>query len=205
MCYYRCPNCGVTVYGAGTGSMRSVCPHCSAALSGTDRIYERERRAAAIIRSFAAEPSAASVARRALETLLWNLEDAEFQTAALLMSELITNSVGHSGTGPHGVIRVEITLTESLIRVQVDDEGAGFVPVARTAASPLDSHWGLHLVDELSARWETCTAPHTSVWFELDRVPTAAPICEASSCGRGRRPHRSSHRVRCLTSIRHAR
>jgi anti-sigma regulatory factor (Ser/Thr protein kinase) len=174
MCYYRCPDCGVTVYGAGTRFTRSLCPHCAAPLSSTDRIYDRERYAAAITRRFAAEPSAAPAARRALETLLWNLEDAEYELAALLMTELITNSIEHSRTGPGGAVRLDVSLTESLIRIRVGDEGPGFVPAARTAASPLDSHWGLHLVDELADRWDADARPTTSVWFELDRVPSAA-------------------------------
>jgi anti-sigma regulatory factor (Ser/Thr protein kinase) len=153
-----------------------VCPECSVPLSGTDQIYPRERRAPTITRCFQAEPSAAAAARRGLETLLSDLEDAEFQVAALLMTELIANSIEHSGTGPHGAVRLEISLTESLIRIQVDDEGPGFVPAQRTAASPLYSHWGLHLVEELADRWEVTAAPNTSVWFELDRVPPAAPL-----------------------------
>jgi anti-sigma regulatory factor (Ser/Thr protein kinase) len=176
MSYYHCPDCGVAVYGAGGRFTRSVCPECSVPLSGTDQIYPREHRPAAISRRFRAQPAAAAAGRRALETLLWNLEDAEFQVAALLMTELIANSVEHSGTAPHGIVRLDIELSESLIRIQVDDDGPGFVPAARTAASPLDSHWGLHLVDELADRWEAAAAPSTSVWFELDRVPLAPAL-----------------------------
>jgi len=185
MSYYRCPDCGVTVYGAGGRFTRSVCPECSVPLSGTDQIYVREHRPAGITRRFQAEPSAAAAGRRALETLLWDLEDAEFQVAALLMTELIANSVEHSGTTPHGIVRLDIELSESLIRIQVDDDGPGFVPAARTPASPLDSHWGLHLVDELADRWAAAAAPNASVWFELDRVPAAASLATPHAAANG--------------------
>src|SRR5947209_16309934 len=125
MSYYRCPDCGVTVYGAGPRFTRGVCPDCSVPLSGTDQIYPRERRPAAITRRFQAEPSAAAAGRRALETLLWDLEDAEFQVAALLMTELIANSVEHSGTAPHGIVRLDIELSASMLRLQVAHEGPG--------------------------------------------------------------------------------
>jgi anti-sigma regulatory factor (Ser/Thr protein kinase) len=174
MSYYRCPDCGVTEFNAARRFTRATCPHCSVPLSGTDQLYTRDHRPAAITRRFAAEPSAAPAARRALEALLWNLEDAEYELAALLMTELIANSIEHSGTGPRGAVRLDVGLTESLIRIRVSDEGNGFVPAARTAASPLDSHWGLHLVDTLADRWDADATPTTSVWFELDRVPSAA-------------------------------
>jgi anti-sigma regulatory factor (Ser/Thr protein kinase) len=174
MPYYRCPDCGLTVHSvAGRFTLR-ICPNCSVALSGGDQIYIQEHQPAAITRHFAAEPSAAPAARRALETLLWNLDDTEFQVTALLMTELIANGVEHSGTGAQGAVRLDVTLTDSLIRIQVSDGGPGFVPAARTADSPLDSHWGLHLVEELADRWEVEASPHTSVWFELDRSPAAA-------------------------------
>jgi anti-sigma regulatory factor (Ser/Thr protein kinase) len=173
MPYYRCPGCGIRAHSVATRFAAPTCPHCSVPLSGADQIYIREHHPAAITRRFATEPSAAPAARRALETLLWNLDDDEFNVAALLLTELVANSIEHSGTGARGFVRLDVNLTESLIRVQVADEGPGFVPAPRTAASPLDSHWGLHLVDELADRWDAEATPSTSVWFELDRPAMA--------------------------------
>ncbi|HEX6460898.1 MAG TPA: ATP-binding protein, partial [Thermoleophilaceae bacterium] len=53
------------------------------------------------------------------------------------------------------------------LRVEVGDDGPGFVPAPRSADAPLDSHWGLHLVEELADRWGVVAEPETLVWFEL--------------------------------------
>jgi hypothetical protein len=56
------------------------------------------------------------------------------------------------------------------------DGGPGFTPAGRAPESPQDACWGLHLVEEMADRWGVnANAPHTLVWFELDRAqPSAA-------------------------------
>jgi anti-sigma regulatory factor (Ser/Thr protein kinase) len=136
-------------------------------------MYSPDRQPAAISRRFVAEPRTASAARRALEPLLWKLDPAQFQVAALLTTELIANSVEHSRTGAPSSVRLEVALTDEGLRVEVGDEGSGFVPAPRTLDAPLDSHWGLHLVEELADRWGVVAEPQTLVWFELDRCPSS--------------------------------
>jgi anti-sigma regulatory factor (Ser/Thr protein kinase) len=177
MPYYHCPACGLTVHSVGGRFTRNLCPNCAAPLASEDRIQIEEHHAAAITRRFPPEDRSAAAARRELATLLWNLDSAEFDTVALLVTEMITNSVKHSGMRPGGSVRLDVALTESLVRVEVRDDGPGFVPASRDDESPLESHWGLHLMEELADRWHVDTDPHTVVWFELDRVPTArAPL-----------------------------
>jgi anti-sigma regulatory factor (Ser/Thr protein kinase) len=169
MPYYRCPACALTVHSAAGRFTANLCPNCSAPLSTGDRIEIHERHPAAISRRFRAQPDAASAARRELERLLWALDSAEFQVLSLLVTELIANTVKHTN-GSGGMIRLEITLTDDLARVEVHDPGRGFNPAARDDASPLDSHWGLHLVESLTDRWGVDAEPDTRVWFELDRA-----------------------------------
>jgi anti-sigma regulatory factor (Ser/Thr protein kinase) len=177
MPYYRCPDCGLTVHSVGGRSTRNTCPNCSAPLASADRIQIEEHHPAAITRRFPSERRSAGAARRELTTLLWNLDAMEFDVVALLVTEMIANSVKHSGMRQGGSVRLDVTLTESLVRVEVRDDGPGFVPAARDDDSPLESHWGLHLIEELADRWEVETDPHTVVWFELDRTPIrAAPL-----------------------------
>src|SRR4051812_25694766 len=144
-------------------------PKCSVPLRGSDRIYRPERRLATINRRFAAEPRAALSARRALESLLSEFDPSEVQVAALLTTELIANSIEHSGAGAAGSVHFEATLTEGFLRVEVGDEGSGFQPAVRAPDAPLDSHWGLHLVEQLADRWGVASEPQTLVWFELER------------------------------------
>jgi anti-sigma regulatory factor (Ser/Thr protein kinase) len=174
MPYYRCPECELTVHSVGGRFTRSTCPNCAARLAISDRIQLEEHRPAAITRAFPLERGAAASARRELETLLWNLDAHEFETIALLVTELIANSVKHSGANGGSGVRLDVALTENVVRVEVRDGGPGFVPEARNDHSPLESHWGLHLTAKLSDRWQVEADPHTLVWFELDRVPVAA-------------------------------
>jgi anti-sigma regulatory factor (Ser/Thr protein kinase) len=173
MPYYRCPGCAFTVQSVAGRFTARTCPRCSITLEGTDRVYVPQRPPVVLTRQFPAEPWAAAAARRALESLLPEFDRAEFQVAALLTTELIANSVEHSGTGPGGSVRLGVALSEERLRVQVGDEGPGFVPAARAPDAPSDSHWGLHLVAQLADRWGVVTEPEPEVWFELDRTPSA--------------------------------
>ena len=173
MPYYSCPECALTVQSVAGRLTAKACPKCSVPLKGSDRIYAPGRPPAKLRRRFAAEPRAAFAARRALENLLSEVEPAELQVAALLTTELIANSVEHSGTGPGRSVRLEVALSDDRLRVEVGDEGPGFAPAPRATDAPLDSHWGLHLVEELADRWGVATEPEVKVWFELDRTRCA--------------------------------
>jgi anti-sigma regulatory factor (Ser/Thr protein kinase) len=176
MPYYRCPSCGLTVHSVNGRFTANICPNCAAPLAGANQLHIEERHPAAITRRFAARRESAAAARRELDTLLWNLDDDERHVLALLVTELIANSVEHSATGPAGSVRLDIAVTDALVRVEVSDQGARFEPARRTADSPLDSHWGLHLVEELADRWQVADTPQTLVWFELDRAAAAGPL-----------------------------
>ncbi|HEY2602699.1 MAG TPA: ATP-binding protein [Thermoleophilaceae bacterium] len=152
-----------------------ICPRCSIRLVGSEQRYLPNRGPAVIDRRFAAEREAAPQARRALETLLWRLDPTDFHVAALLTTELIANAVEHAGGATCGSVRLNVALTDDRVRVAVSDDGPGFVPAARTPQAPLDSHWGLHLVEQLADRWGVEAEPETTVWFELDRP--LAPQC----------------------------
>jgi anti-sigma regulatory factor (Ser/Thr protein kinase) len=185
MPYYRCPECGLTAHSVAGRFTRNVCPNCSAPLASSDQIFVPANRPAIISRRLVGDLTAAEAARRELETILWDLDADEYQVLALLVSELVGNSVKHSGAAPGGEVRLDVSVGPRLVRVEVRDQGRGFEPVARTEDSPLDSHWGLHLVEELTDRWEVVAGNGTLVWFELDRSPgpdpyLAAPLSESA-------------------------
>jgi len=183
MSYYSCPECALTVQSVAGRFATRTCPRCLLPLERTDQPYSREREPVAISRRFAAEPRAASAGRRALATLLSGLDPARLQVAALLTTELIANAVEHSGLDTGGSVRLEATLTGELLRVEIRDEGPGFVPAPRAPDTPLDSHWGLHLVEALADRWGVVSQPETLVWFELAR-------CTSSEAARTSQPSR---------------
>src|SRR3954452_12715899 len=101
-----------------------------------------------------AEPATVAAARREMETLGWALDAEESKVVALLVSEMVTNSVQHAATSKGEHVRLEAHVTDAVLRVSVTDGGDGFVAPFRSDGSPLGSHWGLHVVDALVDRWE---------------------------------------------------
>ena len=91
-------------------------------------------------------------ARRAVERLGSSIDDDVRPDVMLLVSELVTNSVKY---GEHGSLKLQIEASgPRRLRVEVVDQGGGFVPVARDRAVEDPGGWGLHLVEErLAAPW----------------------------------------------------
>ena len=124
-----------------------------------------------IDRRFPSDPASAAAARREIEALSWTLDTDEAEVLALLVTELIANTVQHADTLPGADVALEARVTADVVHVSVTDGGKGFAAPLRTAGSPPNSHWGLHLLDQLADRWEVTAAPSTVVSFELDRLP----------------------------------
>ena len=117
------------------------------------------------------DPTAPSEARRAIERLEDTIAPDVVPDVKLLVSELITNSVKYGGQGAV-TLKVE-TDDPRRLRVEVIDQGVGFVPVARDRPATEVGGWGLHLVQTLSNRWGVYEGS-THVWFEIDRRPAAS-------------------------------
>ena len=113
------------------------------------------------------DPTAPSAARRAIEELNDRIAPEVVPDVKLLVSELITNSVKYGGVG-EVTLKVEAEDPRKL-RVEVIDQGVGFVPVARDRPATEVGGWGLHLVRTLSDRWGVYEGS-THVWFEIDRT-----------------------------------
>lgn len=115
------------------------------------------------------------------------------ERAALLTSELVTNSVLHSDSRrPGNTITVTLTGITDGIRVEVLDAGGASVPsLARIDDEVTDHGLGLRLVSDLSARWGYHRDGAGLVtWFEVGAEPGHAgsyglmPMCgEAQPTG----------------------
>ncbi|MEU3829429.1 ATP-binding protein [Streptomyces sp. SID486] len=117
--------------------------------------------------TFPAEPGAVRAARAAVRGKLhgWDL-DCVADLTALLVSELVTNSLRHA-TGPIGVRLVRPPGLDDTLRVEVSDPLPD--PPRERVAHPEDEGGrGLQLVAGSSRSWGTRpgTAGKT-VWFEL--------------------------------------
>ncbi len=112
------------------------------------------------------DPRAPANARRAVDDLTGKVAEDVIPDVKLLVSELITNSVKYGG---EGAVQLVIDIEdERKMRVEVVDQGVGFVPVARDRPATEVGGWGLHLVQTLSNRWGVHEGS-THVWFEIDR------------------------------------
>jgi anti-sigma regulatory factor (Ser/Thr protein kinase) len=118
-------------------------------------------------------PPAASTARhRVLDALGEQLGEIERSNLELLISELVTNCVRHSGMS-EGTdrIRVEAAVAPDRLRIEVCDTGHGFAPgppkLRNLEAG--DGGLGLVLLDRLSSAWGVAAEEEVCVWAEFDR------------------------------------
>lgn len=86
-------------------------------------------------------------------------------TVALIVSELVTNSVTHSRSGaPGGTITVAISRGSAGVLIQVrDDGGASGQWTSATPGSAAEHGYGLLLVDALADNWGTLAGPQGRV------------------------------------------
>src|SRR2546428_8849833 len=122
-----------------------------------------------------ASPAAAGAARHAVTGLAPFLDPSVLEDSELLVSELVTNSIRHSGLVELDYIEFKLQAWDDTLMVEVADCGRGFGkrrrgPGARAAqaASPMRiSGWGLFLVERIANRWGIVENDETRVWFEL--------------------------------------
>ena len=112
-------------------------------------------------------PQAPNKAGRVVNASLSDLPDDTLQAATLLVSELVTNSVRHSGIAPNDSVVLRIATRPTGIRVEVADWGRGFRVHPRSIPLDQAGGWGLPLVARLAERWGVQDGPPTTVWFEL--------------------------------------
>jgi anti-sigma regulatory factor (Ser/Thr protein kinase) len=119
--------------------------------------------------TIAGRPERVAVAR-AFAAAVLGCQHPAGETAVLLVSELVTNSVRHSASGlPGRMVTVTVLSVGDVTRVQVTDLSGATVPALRTDVPGLAGGGrGLHLVDALAARWGfEQDGGHTTTWFEL--------------------------------------
>ncbi len=126
----------------------------------------------------AAEPAEVGRARRWVRTRLLghgvDPDDAFAETLVLVVSELVTNAVVH--TGCPAVLRLVWPAGSGPLRVEVAD-ASGAAPAPRCTDGEATNGRGLELVELLCARWGWY--PEDSgkrVWCEIDRAEPAGQV-----------------------------
>ena len=116
-----------------------------------------------------ANASAPSEARRAVDEMEESLGNTLVEDVRLLVSELVTNSIRHSGAPADRPIEFALNASPNVVRIEVVDWGTWRTP---TPDADGTSGWGLYLVDQLADRWGVEHGEGTCAWFEIDRSPS---------------------------------
>jgi anti-sigma regulatory factor (Ser/Thr protein kinase) len=114
-------------------------------------------------------PRAPSIARRAVEELAADVDADILRDAQLLVSEIVTNSVRHSGSDEP--IRLRAWARQSGLKVEITDGGFGFKAATREDAGDDEGGRGLLILEAVADRWGVSRDTRARVWFELSPRP----------------------------------
>jgi anti-sigma regulatory factor (Ser/Thr protein kinase) len=116
----------------------------------------------------ACDPAVVAEARRAVARFEHGVSETVIESARLLVTELVTNSLLHGIAEGDGWIDVVIERKARCLRIEVaDPASAGRRPVLRNVDPTSTSGWGLQLVDRLASDWGIETGSGTCVWCEI--------------------------------------
>ncbi|HEX2054461.1 MAG TPA: ATP-binding protein [Actinomycetota bacterium] len=112
-------------------------------------------------------PESASQARAMLRRLAAPLSKSDLSTAALVLTELVTNAIRHGCPEPGGEIEVAIRRSSGKIRFEVTQPRPLYDPQAVRVRKPgVDRGWGVLIVERLSSNWGLDGQSRTS-WAEV--------------------------------------
>ena len=181
MPFYACPNCGSSSSDAA-GAHATTCPRCCASMRVEEDVPPAVRSAPprpkpTLRMPLGSDRLAPSAARHAIAPLLAELGSARYRVCELLVSELVTNVVRHTGEGASiGISDMRVRVYPDRVRIEVRDAGPGFAGAGPQADKDPGSGWGLFLVDELADEWGIDSGLQNCVWFELARTPLASGL-----------------------------
>jgi anti-sigma regulatory factor (Ser/Thr protein kinase) len=104
-----------------------------------------------------------------LSQLGGRLTEAAAADVALILSELVTNSVLHAHVGYDQTLTVECTPLPDRLRITVTDPGSRLEPQLRSPDRDAGGGYGLRIVELLSSAWGVVRdiVGATSVWCDL--------------------------------------
>jgi anti-sigma regulatory factor (Ser/Thr protein kinase) len=117
-------------------------------------------------------PRAPGAARCVVDHCLSGLVTrAVLDDAALLVSELVTNSIDHGELGEDDSVLVSVYLATDALRLEIQNPGtAGVVAASRAGRESGQGGYGLDLVNLLATSWGVVRNRDTTVWFEMARA-----------------------------------
>ena len=124
-----------------------------------------------IVRTLNAAPTAPAEARRSLVPLDRVIPSDRLEDLRIMVSELVTNSVVHSGLKLGEPISLLVKVLPERVRVEVADPGRRFPDLSKRRRKHHGR--GLMIVDRLADRWGTERGRNTKVWAEIPLRSTA--------------------------------
>jgi anti-sigma regulatory factor (Ser/Thr protein kinase) len=134
----------------------------------------------AIRRRFPCDRSAPGIARAEIRRVA--LGRVALADAVLVVSELVTNAVRHSGCEAAEEVELMVEFTPAGLRIAVWDVGRCVSGPMLREQGRASGGLGLRVVSELADRWGTDDVSGRRVWAELSpRRPAVAGIAAAGS------------------------
>jgi anti-sigma regulatory factor (Ser/Thr protein kinase) len=108
-----------------------------------------------------------------LSALDGEIASARLLDVALIVSELVTNSVLHAAVGSDQSLTVDLELLGDRLRITVTDPGSPLEPQLLAPGPGTAGGLGLRIVDQLSTAWGVGHDPMgtTQVWCDLPLEP----------------------------------
>jgi two-component sensor histidine kinase len=129
------------------------------------RAMTTEWAAGELRKALPAAPPTARAARQAVSLVAADIPPAALETAQLLTSELVTNSIKHSLPSP---ARIGLCVEIDRDRVRIEVSHSSDAPSEQQPPKGIDGY-GVKLVESLASRWDTTRdGETTTIWFELD-------------------------------------
>ena len=116
-------------------------------------------------RTLPANTAAARTAREAVVFVAEGIPQQELETARLLVTELVTNSVRHAPNGRRATVDLTVSVERNLLHIEVADRSP---TPARPKPPSHEGGYGLALVDAMASRWGAEQRSGRNVtWFDL--------------------------------------
>ncbi len=163
MPYYRCPACGSLSHSVAVYSTAGVCAICAAELPDQAKLGALSESKLGVNRSLRAGLAAPRQARRTVVTL--PLGELARERLALVVSELVTNSIRHGGLAAGDPIELQLTSDNGHVRIAVHDGGPGFDPHTVANGNGNGRGLGLAIIEKLADEWGVDRHPDgCTVW-----------------------------------------
>jgi anti-sigma regulatory factor (Ser/Thr protein kinase) len=148
-------------------STTGVCANCSAVLPEDARLEIVSEPPPTVSQTIQAGLGAPAVAREAASRL--PLGNLALERLALVVSELVTNSLRHAGLAAGEPIDLELIRDNGYVRVSVRDGGPGFRPSRSPHAPGPNGGFGLAIVAALTQEWGVdFSSSGFAVWCAVD-------------------------------------